>query len=62
MHAHQPRRLTDLPLWRLLVALADAERVSGPDAPGTRELAEAVRVKLREENAPKRPAEVASAT
>jgi hypothetical protein len=26
------RRLSDLPLWRLLVALHDAEEVAGPDS------------------------------
>jgi hypothetical protein len=42
----QPPRLRDLPLWRLLVALADAERVFGPADPTTRRIAEAVQERL----------------
>jgi hypothetical protein len=42
-------RLSDLPLWRLLVALDDAERTVGPDSPTARALARAVRAKLRQE-------------
>ncbi len=40
-------RLRDLPLWRLLVALDDAERVAGPDSPDARALARAVQERLR---------------
>jgi hypothetical protein len=40
-------KLDDLPLWRLLVALDDAERTLGSDAPTTRVLARAVQKKLR---------------
>ena len=43
------RRLDDLPLWRLLVALADAEREAGPDSETARVLTRAVREKLRQE-------------
>jgi hypothetical protein len=43
------RRLSDLPLWRLLVALDDAERTVGTDSPTARALARAVRDKLRQE-------------
>jgi len=43
-----PTRLSDLPLWRLLVALDDAERAVGPDAPTTRVLARAVQERLRQ--------------
>ena len=41
-------RLCDLPLWRLLVALADAERVFGPGDPRTKQLADAVQSRLNE--------------
>jgi hypothetical protein len=41
------QRLSDLPLWRLLVALDDAERVAGPNSPTARALARAVRERLR---------------
>jgi hypothetical protein len=41
--------LSDLPLWRLLVALDDAERTVGPDSPTACALARAVREKLRQE-------------
>jgi len=40
--------LRDLPLWRLLVALADAERVFGPTHRTTRRFAEAVQDRLTE--------------
>ena len=42
-------RLSDLPLWRLLVALDDAERTVGADSPTARALARAVREKLKQE-------------
>jgi hypothetical protein len=48
--------LIDLPLWRLLVALHDAERSSGPTAAITRELAAAVKERLRSEDVPDPPA------
>jgi hypothetical protein len=44
-------RIHDLPLWRLLVALDDAERTVGPDSPTARALARAVRDRLRQEHA-----------
>jgi hypothetical protein len=40
-------RLSDLPLWRLLVALDDAERTTGADSPTARALASAIRGRLR---------------
>lgn len=43
-------RLSDLPLWRLLVALDGAERVAGPDSPTARVLARAVQERLRDRN------------
>jgi hypothetical protein len=42
-------RISDLPLWRLLVALDDAERTVGPASPTARALATAVRERLRQE-------------
>jgi hypothetical protein len=44
-----PLRLSDLPLWRLLVALDDAERATGPTSPTTRTLARAVQKRLGQE-------------
>jgi hypothetical protein len=50
MNAKPPHMaLSDLPLWRLLVALDDAERAVGPDSPTARALARAVREKLSQE-------------
>jgi hypothetical protein len=40
-------RLSDLPLWRLLVALDDAERTVGADSPTARVLARAIQDRLR---------------
>jgi hypothetical protein len=50
MNAKEPHhpRLSDLPLWRLLVALDDAERVAGPDSPTARVLARVVKERLRD--------------
>jgi hypothetical protein len=42
-------RLSDLPLWRLLVALDDAERLTGPDSETARVLARHVQKRLRQE-------------
>jgi len=42
--------LRDLPLWRLLVVLADAERVFGPNDPMTRRFAEVVQARLEKES------------
>jgi hypothetical protein len=39
-------RLDQLPLWRLLVALADAEHVAGPNSGTARVLAREVRRRL----------------
>jgi hypothetical protein len=56
MKTATPARLDDLPLWRLLVALDDAERALGPGAPTTRVLAQAVQKKLRlQPDAARRP-------
>jgi hypothetical protein len=43
-----PPSLSDLPLWRLLVALDDAERLAGPDSESVRALARAVQERLRD--------------
>jgi len=49
MNANPPyMRLSDLPLWRLLVALDDAERAAGPDSETARALARAVQERLRQ--------------
>jgi hypothetical protein len=59
MNATQPSplRLSDLPLWRLLVALDDAERTSGPDSSTVRVLARVVSDRLREARLPTRTKE-----
>jgi hypothetical protein len=44
----KPRHLSDLPLWRLLVALDDAEQTLGPDSPTTRTRARHVQERLRQ--------------
>jgi hypothetical protein len=49
MDAPTTPRLSDLPLWRLLVALDDAERMFGSDSPTARALARAIRDKMRQE-------------
>jgi hypothetical protein len=49
MSTPSPQRLSDLPLWRLLVALDDAERVAGPGSPTVRALTRAVQERLRRE-------------
>jgi hypothetical protein len=41
-------RLSDLPLWRLIVALDDAERAVGPDSSTARVLARALQDRLRD--------------
>jgi hypothetical protein len=41
------RTLADLPLWRLLVFLDDAEREAGPDSQTARTLARVIQEKLR---------------
>jgi hypothetical protein len=43
-------RLNSLPLWRLLVLLADAEAVLGPASPSARVIARVVQDKLRTES------------
>jgi hypothetical protein len=42
-------RLTDLPLWRLLVALDDAERTCGPASSTARALAREIQRRLKAE-------------
>jgi hypothetical protein len=42
-------RLSDLPLWRLLVALDDTERTVGADSPTARTIAREVQRRLRAE-------------
>jgi hypothetical protein len=37
-----PPRLSDLPLWRLVVALHDAEEVAGPDSESARLIRQAI--------------------
>jgi hypothetical protein len=48
-------RLSDLPLWRLLVALDDAERTTGANSPTSRALARAVQDRLRQGRTEPRP-------
>ena len=50
MDANQPPRLrlSDLPLWRLLVALDDAERTAGPGSSTARALARAIQERLQQ--------------
>jgi hypothetical protein len=43
----RPDRLSDLPLWRLLVALDDAERSVGADTGTARVLAREIQRRLR---------------
>jgi hypothetical protein len=40
--------LSNMPLWRLLVALDDAERTAGPDSESARLLAKAVQAKMKQ--------------
>jgi hypothetical protein len=47
--ANRPPGLTDLPLWRLLVALDDAERKLGADSPTARTLADEIQRRLKTE-------------
>jgi hypothetical protein len=42
--------LRDLPLWRLIVALDDAERSIGPGSSTARALADAIRERLRQQD------------
>jgi hypothetical protein len=44
--------LRDLPLWRLIVALDDAERTAGPGSATARALAHAMRERLRQQRDP----------
>lgn len=54
-----PERLDELPLWRLIILLADAERELGPSSPTTRLVARLVGERLRGEDA--KPSDVAVA-
>jgi hypothetical protein len=47
MDAISTDRLTEMPLWRLLVLLADAEREIGPSCPTSRLIARLVNERLR---------------
>jgi hypothetical protein len=49
MNPSPPSALETLPLWRLLVALDDAERISGPQSQTARILARIVQERLRGE-------------
>jgi len=42
-----PTPLVETPLWRLLVALHDMERATGPSSERTRDLARIVQARLR---------------
>ena len=46
------RSLSDLPLWRLLVALDDAERTVGPGSTTVRVLARTILDRMRQDRAP----------
>jgi hypothetical protein len=48
---HTAERLADLPLWRLLVLLADLEREAGPTSPDARLVARLIEKRLRREGA-----------
>ena len=43
----RPIQLGDLPIWRLIVAIEDAERTSGADSPTVRVLARELADRLR---------------
>jgi len=45
----RPPRLSDLPLWRLLVMLDDTERTIGPDTQTARTIARIISDRMREE-------------
>lgn len=45
-------RLSDFPLWRLIVLLDDLERTVGPDCQTARSVARIVRERLATETAP----------
>ena len=47
MNATLTPRLADLPLWRLLVAMHDAETAAGPDSESARVIRRAIEDKLR---------------
>jgi hypothetical protein len=48
-----PLRLSDLPLWRLVVALHDAEEVAGPDSDSARVIRETIIDRLSERDYPR---------
>jgi len=45
--APRPHKLSDFPIWRVVVALDDAERFNGPGSATTRTLARELRRRLR---------------
>jgi hypothetical protein len=45
----RPQSLADMPLWRLIVALDDAEQTVGPGSPTARTLARAIQDRLRQQ-------------
>jgi hypothetical protein len=47
-----PARLAEMPLWRLLVLLADIEREIGPASPTARLIARLVSERLRDDTPP----------
>jgi hypothetical protein len=47
-HDIPTRKLCDLPLWRLIVALEDAERTVGPGSSTARAIAKAIQERLRQ--------------
>lgn len=49
---YSSRYLSDLPLWRLLVMLDDAERCNGPDSPASQMLVRLIRERLKGDNDP----------
>jgi hypothetical protein len=50
-------RLTDLPLWRLIVLLDDTERTVGPDSETARTVARILRERMAAEGAAAQPLE-----
>jgi hypothetical protein len=52
MSTNTPIQLADLPLWRLIVALEDAERTVGPDSGTARTLAAEIARRLQADRPP----------
>jgi hypothetical protein len=53
--APNPQTLNDLPVWRLIVALDDAERTAGAGSATARVLARALQERLAKEHGGKPP-------